>query len=105
MSIVNDTAIAGLNIINLADGDTISNLNYVASNVTPITVSIDPALPDGAKILVEDFSDTTLTNTVTLGAGSDTFNGAAGPLIIDSGTGQYSIMKVSTGVYLYRGDI
>ena len=105
VSIVNDTAIAGLNIINLADGDTISNLNYVASNVTPITVSIDPVLPDGAKILVEDFSNTTLTNTVTLGAASDTFNGAAGPLIIDSGTGQYSIMKVSAGVYLYRGDI
>jgi len=95
----------GLKALPLDGGVLSGGTQYLANHTAPINLTINSDMPDLSKIVIEDFSDTTLANTVTMGASSDTFNGATGPLIIDSGTGKYSIIKTSSNTYLWRGDI
>ena len=86
-----------------ADGGVLTGANeYLANHSAPITLTIDPAMLVLSKIVIEDFNDMTLTNTVSIGTASDTFNGVAGPMGIDSGTGEYVITKTAANTYLWR---
>ena len=95
-------AASGLTALPATGGVLFGGNKYLADHTAALALTIDPAMLNLAKIVIEDYGDTTVANTIDVGTASDTFNGVAGPMGIDSGTGEYHITKSAPGTYIWR---
>jgi len=104
-SVVSQQSVEGLTALPPTGGVLIGGNQYLADHTAAIALTLDPAMPNLAKIVIEDYGNTTLANTIDVGTAADTFNGVAGPMGIDTGTGEYVITKTAPNTYFWRSAI
>ena len=86
-----------------ATGGVLSGGNqYLANHTAAVALTIDPAMLNLAKIVIEDYDDTTIANPIALGTATDSFNGVTGVFLVDVGTGAMVITKTGLNTYIWR---
>ena len=104
-SVISQESVTGLTALPATGGVLFGGNEYLADHTAAVALTIDPAMLNLAKIIVEDYGDTTIANIIDVGTAADTFNGVAGPIGIASGTGSYLITKTAANTYLWRAVI
>ena len=101
-SVISQQSVTGLTALPADGGVLMGGNQYLANHTAAVALTIDPAMPINSKIIIEDYRNTTLANTINLGTAADTFNGTAGPAEMDLGTGEYHFVKTAANTYLAR---